>query len=89
MENLQITYAMDTDGNGEIDQFTPAGVGVNLADAVAVRVSLLLNSVDAASAVEAPYTYFPSGSTAITPTTGDLRLRQEFSSVISVRNSVL
>ena len=89
VENLQIAYAMDADGDRDIDQFTPAGAGVNLADAVAVRISLLLNSVDAASAVEAPYTYFPSSSTAITPTTGDLRLRQEFSSVISIRNSVL
>ena len=57
-------------------------------EVMAIRVSLLMNSVDGASSVEADYTYFPSGSTAVSPSSGDYRLRQEFSSLISVRNAV-
>ena len=45
--------------------------------------------VDGASSVEAPYTYFPSGTSTITPGTGDLRLRQEFTAMVAVRNNVL
>ncbi|MDJ0738170.1 MAG: PilW family protein [Gammaproteobacteria bacterium] len=95
VENMQIDYAFDTDGNGDIDAFghagqiRPTGSLYDWDEVMAVRVSLLLNSVEGASAVEAPYTYFPSGSTSISPPTGDFRLRQEFSSLISIRNSVL
>lgn len=92
VDDMQIDYAFDTDTNGIIDAFgTAADITsgtYNWDEAVAVRVSLLLNSVEGASSVEAPYTYFPSGSNQITPNTGDLRLRQEFSSLISIRNTV-
>ena len=92
VEDMQIEYAFDSDGNGEIDGFgTVDDVTAGTYDwdeIMAIRVSLLMNSVDGASSVEAPYTYFPSGSTAISPSSGDYRLRQEFSSLISVRNAV-
>ncbi|MCB1800974.1 MAG: PilW family protein [Gammaproteobacteria bacterium] len=89
VENMQIEYALDTDADGRIEQFVSAGVGIDLTQAVAVRISLLLNSIEGAGADEVPYTYFPSGSTQISPGTGDYRLRQEFSSVVSIRNAVL
>ena len=92
VDDMQIDYAFDTDTDGIIDAFgTAADITSGTYDwdeAVAVRVSLLLNSVESASSVEAPYTYFPSGSNQISPATGDLRLRQEFSSLISIRNTV-
>jgi len=92
VEDMQIEYAFDGDGNGEIDGFgTVDDITAGTYDwdeVMAIRVSLLMNSVDGASSVEADYTYFPSGSTAVSPSSGDYRLRQEFSSLISVRNAV-
>ncbi len=69
----------------------PGGV-TNWDEVMAVRVSLLLNSVNGASGVSAPYTFFPASSVAIDPATtdpNDRRLRQEFTALVSVRNSVL
>ena len=90
VEDLQIEYALDTDGNGRIDAFNDADAltAVEWSEVTAIRISLLMNSVEAASAVVAPYTYFPTQSTPITPAADDLRLRQEFSSLVSVRNAV-
>lgn len=90
VEDLQVAYALDTNNNGVVDEFVaPGGIGTNDV-IVGVRVALLMNSIDNASSVVAPYTYMPMGSTAVTPQTAtDLRLRQEFSATVSVRNTVL
>jgi type IV pilus assembly protein PilW len=89
VEDLQIEYALDTDNDDKIDAFADPGGVTNWADVMAVRVSLLINSVEAASSVNAPYTFFPAGSNPIDPPTTDFRLRQEFTTLVSVRNSVL
>ena len=89
VDDLQIEYALDTDGNGVVDSFADPGGVADWSQVMAVRISLLMNSVESASAAAAPYTYFPVGSTPITPPTTDLRLRQEFTALVSVRNSVL
>jgi type IV pilus assembly protein PilW len=89
VEDLQIEYALDTDDNGTIDAFADPGGVTNWDEVMAVRVSLLLNSVNGASGVSAPYTFFPASSTSISPPSNDLRLRQEFTALVSVRNSVL
>jgi type IV pilus assembly protein PilW len=89
VEDLQIEYALDTDDDGVVDAFADPGGVTNWNEVMAVRISLLLNSVDGASSVEAPYNYSPSGTSAITPTSGDLRLRQEFTAMVAVRNNVL
>ncbi len=90
VEDLQIDYALDTDGNGRIDAFKNADAltAIEWGEVMAIRISLLMNSVEAASAVVAPYTFFPTQGTPITPATDDFRLRQEFSSLVSVRNAV-
>jgi type IV pilus assembly protein PilW len=88
VENLQVEYALDTDGNGVIDAFRDPGGVTDWDEVMAVRLSLLMDSVDAASSVEAPYKFL-SSTVAIDPPDGDLRLRQEFSALVSVRNSVL
>ena len=79
----------DLDGNGVIDAYRDPGGVTNWSEVMAVRISLLVNSVEAASAVPAAYTYFPAESSPIAPPTDDFRLRQEFSSLVSIRNSVL
>ena len=90
VENMQIEYGLDSNSDESIDAFTESPAAADWANVKAVRVSLLLNSVDAASAVEPDYTYFPVQSTSIDQSgTDDFRLRQEFTAVVSVRNSVL
>ena len=88
-EDLQIQFALDTDGNGVVDDYQDPGGVTDWSEVMAVRVSLLLNSVEGASATEAPFTFFPNGTGQVTPASGDLRLRQEFTALVSVRNSVL
>ena len=94
VEDFQIEYGLDTDLDGEIDAFrngpgAPTMVATDWPNVVAIRVSLLLSSIEAASATSAPYTWFPVQNTPITPDAGDLRVRQEFSALISVRNGIL
>jgi len=89
VEDLQIEFALDTDGNGVVDMFADPGGVTDWSEVMSVRISLLMNSVDDASAVAAPYTYFPVSSAQIAPPANDFRLRQEVSSLVSVRNRVL
>ena len=89
VEDLQVQFALDTDGNGVVDDYQDPGGVTDWSEVMAVRVSLLLNSVEGASATEAPFTFFPNGTGPVTPASGDLRLRQEFTALVSVRNSVL
>ena len=94
VEDFQVEYGLDTDLDGEIDAFrngpgAPTMVATDWPNVVAIRVSLLLSSIEAASATSAPYTWFPVQNTPITPAAGDLRVRQEFSALISVRNGIL
>ena len=57
---------------------------------MAVRVSLLLNSVEGARRPRPRSLSFPNGTgPVLPPASGDLRLRQEFTALVSVRNSVL
>lgn len=88
IEDMQITYGVDGDGNGFVDRFVDAGVveSANLwGNVLAVQVSLLVNSVDNASTEPAPYTYVGLTSTPVAP---DLRLRQEMVSTVTLRNRV-
>jgi type IV pilus assembly protein PilW len=92
VENLQIEYGLDSvSSDGVIDEYTDSPSSVaDWSNVKAVRVMLLLNSVDAASTVPPDYTYFGLQTTAFNQSAStDLRLRQEFSAVVSVRNSVL
>jgi len=90
VEDLQIDYALDTVGNGEIDTFKSASAmsAGEWSEIMAIRIALLMNSVEGASAVTAPYTFFPAQSTPINPGANDRLLRQEFSALVAVRNAV-
>jgi type IV pilus assembly protein PilW len=93
VDGMQIEYAFDTDGNGIVDAFDDAdALAAGTYDwnqIMAVRVSLLLNSVEGASGSELPDPTFPADSgTTFDIATDDYRIRQEFSSLISIRNAV-
>lgn len=89
VDDLQIEYALDTNADNVVDTFRDPGGVTDWSEVMAVRVSLLFNSVEAANTEEANYRFFPAGNNAISPATGDRRLRQEFSAMVSVRNAIL
>lgn len=82
IENMQIQYGEDTNGDITADIYRGADAVADWSKVVSVRVSLLMQTIDdnIAGATQ-PYT-FNGGTT--TPT--DRRLRQVYSTVITLRN---
>ena len=60
MEDLQVQFALIPMA-GVVDDYQDPGGVTDWSEVMAVRVSLLLNSVEGASATEAPFTFFPTG----------------------------
>jgi len=98
VENMQITYGVDANGDNLAESFLDADAVTNWGQVVSVSVSLLINSVNPAlfgdidtpdPTEELKYTYLPLSDSKISPAEDDFRMRQEFSSVISLRNSTL
>jgi type IV pilus assembly protein PilW len=86
VENMQILYGIDTDIPG--DQFAnryvdSTLVGANFQNVVAIRVMLLMRSIDD-FITEAPQTYTFNGPAPILAP--DRRIRQVFSTTIALRN---
>ncbi len=82
VENLQIEYGVDTDGDRAADVYQTADLVVDWENVVSVRISLLMQSLEDNIASQ-PQTYTFNGAT-ITPT--DRRLRKTYSTVIALRN---
>ncbi|MCX7098670.1 MAG: PilW family protein [Methylococcales bacterium] len=83
IENMQILYGADTDGNGTPNYFVPAGTsGLNMAQVVSVRLSLLVVSLDD-NLTQQPLAYTYNGAT-VTP--ADRRIRRVFTTTVAVRN---
>ena len=73
VENLQVQYALDVDGNRSVDQYVNAGAGVSWSQVEAVRVWLLVRAPTA----EAGYTNttsYPLPQAAVTPSDGFRRV---------------
>ncbi len=84
IEDMQIEYGEDLDENWTADIYRTADVVVNWGKVVSVRISLLLQSIgDNITSQPQPYTF---NGTTTTPT--DRRLRQVFTTVITLRNRV-
>lgn len=83
VENMQILYGEDSDGDGTPNYFVPAGsVGLDMGNVVSVRVSLLMATVEDNVASESlSFTY--NGATT---TPADRRLRVVLNSSVAVRN---
>ncbi|WP_164504304.1 PilW family protein [Nitrosomonas sp. HPC101] len=82
IENMQIQYGEDTNEDRAADIYRTANQVTNWGNVVSVRIELLLQSVEDGIASQ-PQTYTFNGNT-VTP--ADRRLRQAFSTVISLRN---
>lgn len=89
VENLQVSYGVDTDGDKQVDVFRPANNVTNWNTVRAVRVRLLLVSPDD-NLTETPQTYSfvdTDGDGIPDPVTAtDRRLRYVFTSTIGLRN---
>ncbi len=83
IENMQVLYGEDTDGNGTPDYYVPAGTaGLDMANVISLRISLLAATADDSLALQ-PVDYTYNGATT---TPADRRLRKVFTSTIAVRN---
>lgn len=82
VENLQIEYGLDANSDGVVESYVKADAVGNWKQVAAVRISLLLvGNDDNLATTKQKYTYDHALVTA-----GDLRLRQVFTTTISVRN---
>ncbi len=81
IENMQITYGLDSDGNGVSDTFTTANNVANWNTVKSVRISQLVNTIDEVSPIPQNYTFV--GNT-VTPT--DRILRKQNDIYVTLRN---
>lgn len=86
VENMQIQYGADPDGDGAPNYYADFGTaGLDMSHVVAIRVSLLLRTIeDNVAANPLPYTF--NGARDDTP--GDRRIRRVFSSTFALRNRI-
>lgn len=85
VENMQILYGRDTNGDKVPDSYaTATTIGTNWSQVVSVRVQLLVRSTEDA-VVDAPQAYSFNGA-SVTPT--DRRLRQVFVSTTGLRSRI-
>lgn len=82
VEDMQITYGEDTDGDGVPNRFVDADNVGDMASVLAVRISLVVRSPED-GVMDDPQVYVVNGASV---TAGDRRLRQVFTSTISIRN---
>ena len=91
VENLQVLYGQDTDGDNVPNHFVPADILTDFAQVTAVRISILLRSVkNLPWRTAAEKTHLLGGTNAMTATTitspEDKRLRKTMNMTIKLRN---
>ncbi len=82
VQDLQVLYGVDSDGDGFPNQYLDADNVPDFDDVVAARIMLLLQSIDD-NVAEAPQTYTFNG-VQVTP--NDRRIRQAFTMTVALRN---
>ena len=85
VEDLQILYGVDTDGDNAPNQYVGANFVGNWNDIVTVRVTVVVNSVDNVGATSAP-THGCTVQDCITGSSIDGLLRRSFTQTIQLRN---
>lgn len=83
IEDMQITYGVDTNNDKAVDQYVTADAVADWATVLSVRISLLLASVGTDVYTTEPQQYIYNGATT---TPADRRLRKIFDTTIAVRN---
>ena len=85
VEDMRILYGLDTNGNGEVNNYRGGQVVTNQGrwgDVISIRVSLLLVSLED-NTVDEPQSYVFNGARV---TADDRRLRQIATTTVAVRN---
>lgn len=82
VENMQITYGLDTNGNRSADQFLRADSVTNWSRVVAVRISLLVSS--SKNNISSAFQTYEFNGSSITAT--DRKVRKAFTESVTVRN---
>ncbi len=83
VENLQILYGEDTDGDSVANSYVPAGQVVDMLQVISVRFAVVVRSATDRLTDGANQTYSVLGTDV---TAGDTRLRQVYTSTVTVRN---
>ncbi len=83
VENLQILYGEDTDGDSVANYYVPASSVVDMLQVISVRFAVVVRSATDRLTDGANQTYSVLGTDV---TAGDTRLRQVYTSTVTVRN---
>ena len=83
VENLQILYGEDTDGDAVANYYVPASQVVDMLQVISVRFAVVVRSATDRLTDGANQTYAVLGTNV---TAGDTRLRQVYTSTVTVRN---
>ncbi|MEO5365603.1 MAG: PilW family protein [Magnetococcus sp. WYHC-3] len=94
VEQLQILYGEDTDGDGRTNRYLAAdGAGLDFSRVVSLRLALLVRSPLPAAEPDTGRVYLMGGATATTALSvvapADGRARQVFSTTIQLRNHLM
>jgi len=81
IENMQILYGIDTDDNNTANSYVPFSAGLDLNNAMSIRISILATTLEDNLAIE-------SSSTTLDTYTSpnDRKIRRIFTSTIALRN---
>lgn len=85
IEDMQIVYGEDTNADKNVDSYVAANAVANWDNVLAVRVSLLVRSVEN-NVVSSPVAVTFDGATVNSGVGADRRLRKVFTATIGVRN---
>lgn len=83
VEDLQILYGEDNDGNSVADYYVPADQVVDMDNVVSVRFAVVARSYDDNLTGDIAQTYSVLGENRVAP---DERLRQVYSTTVNIRN---
>ncbi len=75
VEDMQLLYGEDTDGDGVVNKYVGAGAVTDFTDVISIRATLTIRTIE-------------DNIAATTTVEGDKRLRRHFTSLITIRNRV-